>query len=43
MMMQPGFYKIVQAVEQRERQAKAEQFRQCRVAKRRPRRADACP
>jgi hypothetical protein len=42
-MMQPGLYKIVQAVEQRERQARAEEFRRYRVAKRRPRRAEACP
>jgi len=33
MMMQPGMYKIVQVVDQRERQARAEKYRQARLAR----------
>ncbi|HEY8473268.1 MAG TPA: hypothetical protein VIL37_11630 [Natronosporangium sp.] len=33
MTMQLGLYKIVQVVEQRERQARAEQYRQARLAR----------
>jgi hypothetical protein len=45
-MIQPSLYKIVQAADQRERHARAEEFRQarqCRVAQRQPHRASACP